>query len=381
MNLTEVSKWFKKSTFYLGGFILFYYILILVIVPSFKATIKMIIPDRNPPNPIYGALPPLEFTSKQIIGTPKYELNTPNGKIPTDVPTRAKVYKMKQMSFSYNAGKTAQDNAAYFNFLDTNLITDLKGKVYKWRSLQTGGTLEIDIDTKRLTMTTPLSGKSSIYQVGYYTDNSALREASQMLDQIGRFDSLYTSGTTIINKGKYVNNKVVKTEDRADAQLFKIDFFRSIDGVKILGPDPTKGLLQTYIGKDVTQQGYNERSNATFPIMDLAYNEIDPNTAASYPLVDLTEAWANVKQGKGVVASVQPKGYNPFVDYEPTSVQDILINKIYIAYYETPTAQKYLQPIYVFEGNYKSSGTQGGDIMIYFPAISGEYVQEVTKQQ
>lgn len=381
MNLTETSKWFKKFTIYLGGFVIFYYALILILIPSFKTTIKILFPDKNPPNPIYGVLPPLEFATKPILGTPSYELNTPTGKVPTDLKNKAKVYKIKQSLFSYNAGKTAQDNAAYFGFQDNNLISDLKGKIYKWRSLATGGTLEIDIDTKKLTMNTVLSGKSSLFQTGYYTDNSALKDATNMLDTIGRFDSLYAEGNNVITKGKYVNNKLVKTDDRADAQLFKIDFYRNIDGIKILGPDPTKGLLQVYVGKDTSADNFEEVTNATFPIMDLAYNEIDPNTAASYPLVSVAEAWNAVKAGNGIVASVLPKGYNPFVEYEPISVQDILINKIYIAYYETPKTQEYLQPIYVFEGNYKTSGTQGGDIVLYFPAISGEYVGEITTEQ
>jgi len=378
MNLTNTAKWFKKFTFYLGGFVIFYYLLILVFIPSIKATIAIIIPDKNPPTIKYGVLPSLEFSTKAINGTPKFELNTANGKLPTELPTRAKVFKVKQMLFSYNAGKSAQDNAAYFGYSDSDLITDLKGKVYKWRSLQSGGTLEIDIDSKKLLMSSPLSGKSSIYKVGFHTDTSALKATTDMLTSIGRFDDLYVSGTNTINKGKYVNNKLIKTEDRADAQLYRIDFFRNIEKFKIVGPDPTKGLLHAYIGNEVNAPNNLKITPSTFPIMELYYNEIDVNSEATYPLLNISAAWNAVKQGKGIIANVTPKGNNPFVENETITVQDILINNISLAYYETPQSQKYLQPIYVFEGNYKTTGTQGGNIVIYFPAIAGEYIQAVS---
>lgn len=384
MNLTKVAQNFKTGVFYLGGFVLFYYILILVLIPTGTAVIRALIPEKNPPTLSYGVLPPLEFTTKAITGTPKYELNTQTGKLPNNLPTKMKVYKFKPLGFSYNAGKSAQDNAAYMGFTDADLITDLKGKTYKWRSLKTGGILEIQIDTKAMVMNTTLLGKSSMYTVGEMTESNALKEVTNLLERTGRIDDLYLAGSSVINKGKYVGNKLVQTEDRNDTQIFRIDFFRNVDGYKVIGPDPKSGLLKVYFGKEVTPEntyGRVEITPGTFPMMNVYYNEIDPVSTATYPVISASQAWEAVKQGKGIVANVTPKGANPFVEYETTTVQNILINDIYFGYYETPQSQKYLQPVYVFEGNYKTQGTQGGDITIYFPAIAGEYVQSVTTPQ
>jgi len=387
MSLTSTSKWFKKFTFYLGGIVIFYYILILVLIPSVKATIAAIIPDKNPPTLAYGILPSLEFTTKNITGNQSYELNTKTGRLPTTLPKRAKVYEIKQMLFSYNAGKSAQNDAAYLGFADGDLITDLKGKTYKWRSLKTGGTLEIEIDSKKLTMNTNLSGKSSTYKTGSLTETTAVENATSMLEATGRIDDLYRTGTNTLYKGKYTGNKLVETQDRRDAQLYRVDFFRTIgdtekEKYKIVGPDPKVGLLQVFLGAEETGERYTSKADispATFPILDLNYNEINTTSTATYPLVDISQAWAAIKKGQGIVASVTPKGANPFTGYDTTEVNNILINDIYIAYYEAATAQKYLQPIYVFEGNYKATGTQGGDITIYFPAVTGEYIQAVGK--
>lgn len=384
MNLTKVSKNFRIWVFYLGGFVIFYYILILLLIPTGKAIITAIIPQKNPPTLAYGILPPLEFTTKAINGTPKYELNTKTGKLPTTIPTKVKVFKFKPMGFSYNAGKTAQENAAYIGFTDTDLITDLKGKTYRWRSLKTGGILEIQIDTKAMVMNTTLLGKTTTYSIGQVTEREAIRQVIDFLERVARIDDMYLAGTNKVYKGKYQGNKLVETQDEKDTQLYRIDFFRNIENYKILGPDAKVGLLKVYFGQEQTQEstyGEIKRTPVTFPIINAYYNEIDPQSTATYPLIPVTQAWESIKQGKGIISNVTPKGANPFVEYETTTVQNILINDIYLAYYETPKEQKYLQPIYVFEGNYKTQGTQGGDITIYFPAVAGQYVQSVTTSQ
>jgi len=58
-------------------------------------------------------------------------------------------------------------------------------------------------------------------------------------------------------------------------------------------------------------------------------------------------------------------------------VSEILVDNIYLAYYENTKDQTYLQPIYVFGAKYKSLGSQGGDMVIYLPAVSGEYVKPI----
>lgn len=384
MNLTETSKWFKKFVFYVGGFVISYYILILVIIPSFQYALFLIIPDSNPPTYAYGQkLPPLEFIKKDIVGSPNYQLNTTTGKLPTNLPTRAKVFQIKSSSFTYASGQSAQTDATLLGFTESDLITDLKGSTYKWRNLQTGGTLSIDINSRKLTMDTILGDKKDFIDVGFYTNETAVETASTLLDSLGRFDTSYEEGSNVIYKGKYLGTKVVQTEDIANAAFYRIDFFRQISDGKsfypIKGPDPKVGLLHLYVSRDINEKGSYQQQYTpiTFPVMNLYYNDINKTSDATYPLADINLVWDAVKSGKGIIANVSPKGQNPFSEYSPVSVDTILVNNIYLAYYEMPENQKYLQPVYVFEGNYKSAGTQGGDITIYFPAIKGENVESI----
>ena len=80
-----------------------------------------------------------------------------------------------------------------------------------------------------------------------------------------------------------------------------------------------------------------------------------------------------VTENKAVVVNVTPRNANPFGTYAPVTVEKILIDNIYLAYYETSKFQTYLQPIYVFSGKYTTRGTEGGSITLYFPAVTGEW--------
>ncbi len=388
MKLTEVAKAFKAGLVFLVGFMGVYYISILIVFPVAGTLIKAIIPDRNPPQTIFGLLSPLEFVEKAIDGTPIYELNTKSGRLPSTMPDKMYVFKYKSVPFSYVAGKTAIQDASVLGYTDPDLITDLKSDVYKWRNLQTGTILEIKINGKELTSTTQLTGKDYLYPKGTVTIQKSAETSKSMLKMIGRFDDpLYTTGTQTVKMGKYFGAKVIETNNPEEAQVAKVDFFRKIKTpkeieYKILGPDPKKGLLSVQTAAlPENYNSYNKTfTSVNFPNMEVYYWEIDTNTQAVYPIIGVNQAWTLIKQGKGVITNVTAKEGNPFEPYTKTRIENIIINDVYLAYYDTPAAQTYLQPIYVFEGNYKTSGTNGGSISIYFPAVAGQHIQGNTTE-
>ena len=183
-------------------------------------------------------------------------------------------------------------------------------------------------------------------------------------------DKRYVTGEKTVHLGKFLGNTLLETNTERDAQIAKVDFFRNLGEHKVLGPDPQVGLLQAWVGNPARiSNPYN------YPYVKAYYHEVDTTSNATHPVLDVHTAWKAVKGGQGVIANVSAKEANPFEEYKPARVDSIRIDNIYLAYYETPTAQKYLQPIYVFEGNFSSRGTQGGQITIYLPAVSGDYVE------
>jgi len=374
MNLTYTSKWFKKFSVFLIFFVLFYYLIIYVIVPFSKDIISKILPEKNPPTIAYGILPRLEFTSLPILGEPRYELNTKDGGLPLKLPKKLNVFEIFPKNFTFDAGLNAQQDALLMGFNDNDLTTDLKGRTYRWKNLITGVNIEIDLDTQKFLVYSNVQNKSNIYQMGFYSPNRAISQAKNILRSIRRIDSLYEEGNSTAIPGRYLNQKLILTEDSDQAYLYRVDLFRSIDNYPIFGPDAKKGLLHLYIGKDKNQGSSRSNSTLNIPIAEIYFNEINLSSQATYPLIPIQQVWNQIKNNRGIISSVTPTGYNPFAEYEPVEIEDVLINEIYLGYFENYSDQTYLQPIYIFEGNYRTSGTQGGDIVIYYPAIDGKYI-------
>ncbi len=373
MTLTEASATTKKAVVIFGIVAVVYYIFLLLFFPGAKALFKAIFPEKDPPNPVFGMLPPLEFTEKSTKGdfNPSFKLDTNNGKLPVDLPEKMTVYEVKKTVPSFEKGKDAISTAAALGYTDDDLVTSLKEPVYKWRKLLSNGILEIDTDNRHISMSTVLRGKSEYFPRGELTKQSAINYARDIFKTIGRFeDPLYKDGTQTAVLGQFTGAQPVETQTEADAQIAKVDFYRSINEFPILGPDPKVGMLYTVLRKPQKETIYYN-----FPVMESWYWEISPQSDASYQIINVADAWNFVKQNKGVVVSIVPENSSPFESYTPVLVEEVFINNIYLAYYDNYYYQPYLQPIYVFEGTYTTIGTQGGTITFYYPAISPEYIK------
>ncbi|EKD99767.1 MAG: hypothetical protein ACD_22C00180G0005 [uncultured bacterium] len=374
MKLSTVAPIVRKSIVGVLLFVVGYYIFTLAVLPFAKVYWYKVFPSKYAPTVLYGKLDPLEFVEKQIvITTPTYVLNTKTGKLPT-LPTVLPVYRFMPVTFSYADTTNAQRNAAVLGFTDNDLISDLKVSIYKWRSPVSGGVLEIPIHTRELVLTTPLVGKHSLFQAGTLSQSTAAAYAKSLFTQLGRFDDpLYKAGSSIVSLGSFVGQRIVGTENVKDAQLARVDLFRFINKIPIYGPDPKKGLLHVWLRTPLPEYAvYN------YPVVEAYYWPVEQQSNATYPLIPLSGVWKEIAKGNGIVANVTPKSANPFEDYQAAKVDKILINNIYIAYYDTPKQQKYMQPIYVFEGNYTSNDGGSGSITFYYPAISGQWTNSVT---
>ena len=324
MNLTKASQYIKLGLKIASVVIVFYYIFIFFLFPRVRNTIRKILPDRDPANALYGTLPALSFEQKKIEGEPKYELNTKGGYLDFEFPRKLPVYKFIPPQFSYLAGKNAQNHAFYLGFSDRELISDLKGNVYKWREIVTGGTLTIQINTLELLYQTDLENVTSkIYQANVNKE-TAIREAEKIFINIQRYNTgLYANGKKTAVLGTAIGNKIVELKSNVDGNAAKVSLFKKIGDYDVLT--------------------------------------------------------ANYEDGNGVIASVLPKDGNIFEPYKPVRVEKIIINNVYLAYYEATVQQTYMQPIFVFEGNYTTRGTDGGSVVIYYPAVSGDFIKQPEK--
>ena len=220
MTLTEVSKIFRKGVVIFGVVAVMYYVFILLLKPTAKNLYLAIFPPKDPPTPIYGMLPPLEFVEKKTKNTtpPTFNLDTKDGRLPRDIPKKLTVYKYLKPRASFEKGKDAIQTAAALGYTDEDLTSNLKETVYKWQKLASNGVLEINTDTREIKLVTPLDGKSEKFVRGSISETTAKEYATDILTNIGRLQGpLYQSGSQTVTLGYYVGKSVRKTDNPTDA--------------------------------------------------------------------------------------------------------------------------------------------------------------------
>lgn len=374
MSLTKTARNFRVIVKLVAAVMFLYYVAILAVIPATRDFFLNLLVDRNPPIPRYGLLDPLVFNPADTKGKPPtIVLDTTNGRLPAGMPRKMTVYTFKGSQYSYLAGKDAQDDATTLGFSEAELVSNLKGRTYQWRSLVSGGVLIIDTETRSILLGTDLYGKSSEYVPGSIDVPSAKTYAVDLLTNLNRYNStLYKPENFKVSLGQFSLSTITQTKVASDAQVARVDIFGQIDKTPILGPDATKGIAWLIL-RNPTRQ----KSPYNYPFIEGYFWDLTSDKDASYPIISVQEAWSQVLAGKGIISSVTPKNYNPFVQKQPVAMERVLINKIYLAYYETPAFQRFLQPIYVFEGNYINTGTEGGYIVYYYPAVTAQYTSKV----
>lgn len=378
MSLTTTAKTTKITFLSVIVFIIVYIFGKYIFVPMIKDTYLKAFPPKNPPNPIYGLLDPMEFEPQKILNTsaPTYTLFTKNGRLPTTLPNRATVYKYAAPTFSYEAGKKASADAAKLGFLDASLSTNLKGNEYRWIDAGTSANLFIDISTKELEMKMPAYSLLGAYIPGSINKVTGPSIAKTILQEIQRFgDPLYANGTQTTELGIIRNNKINYTAFQGEAEVARIDFFRDIDNFPIVGPVYKQGLIRMIVGTPDKDQIIKKS-----PYIYYNVREIKKESQATYPLLSINTAWEEVAKGNGVISHIRPNDQSVFDEYKPIRITEVLVTDIFLAYYDDTKAQPYLQPIYVFEGSYTGPDDTKGTIAIYYPAVSGEYVKKDTTE-
>lgn len=380
MSLTTTAKNVKKGFWIFIGICILYLLSRFILVPAGRDFFKALFPPRNPPTVKFGVLRPIQFENQRTLNTtdPKYTLLTSNGKLPKDIPDRMTVYKYGRRPFSYEAGKDASTHAAALGFTEDMLTTSLKGNEYEWVEPTTGANLTINISSQELNLQTPKSSLQGQYKERSLDNSKAISLAKSTLRKISRFsDPLYIKGEQKVVFGKIEYDGIKPTSYNLEADIARVDFFRSIDEYPVVGPVFHEGVINVWVGQPNTQG--NLEKTLVNPLIKYKNREIITTSDATYPIIPVDTAWDQIAKGKGVISSVSPNTQSPFERYTPVLIREILITDIYLAYFDDGGDQTYLQPIYVFEGNYLGSGNQKGSIALYYPAISGEYVRRASE--
>ncbi|MGI8420365.1 MAG: hypothetical protein ACR2LN_07045 [Candidatus Levyibacteriota bacterium] len=371
-NTTEFSKKFGVGTAIGIGVIIG-----LVIVFNIGVLIKNILlpPKIDPANVLLGRLPQIQFPQSTVNGNFAYSLNTVDGNLPSNFPDRLIVYPMLVPQPNLLNLKTVQGKVQTLGFVDQtgNALPQIPrgGSYYEWdepsgiqrKIVYDTVSLNFNMTSNYLASLDVLAGKNISDQTSAF---STVQNFLTSIDSLPTdLDSNLTTAPDPANDYTVApqlysidssTGKLVKTTNLQDTRVIRVDLYQQpiqysltagIDGqlthfqnfdmsLPIMYPNTPASTMEFDVASGANQAQVM-KANYYHEAVDLSSNST-PDKLATYPIKSAAQAFEELKSGKGYVAS-----------YNGTDNQ-ILINKVYLAYFNSDKTQQYLMPVVVFEG-------------------------------
>lgn len=300
-----------------------------------------------PPTVAFGRLPKLPFPEKEISGTPSYILETPEGGIPV-LPTQTKVYFMPKPVQTQLNLELAKDKATNLGFNPDG--QQISQTLYRFAHQRVPSTLAMNIINGIFSISydlsidsSPLESKPPAPEIAASQIRSYLSSANLLPEDL--------SGPTVHQFLKIEEGSFADALSLSEADLVKVYLYRkSYNDLSSLTPNPNQANTWFMVS------GSRERDKQMIA-SEFHYFPIDEDKSATYPIKLAEAAWEELKAGNAFIAS---QG----VDNE----SNIVIRRVYLAYYDAGVSIEFYQPIVVFEGDRGFSA--------YVPAVTSDYYGE-----
>ncbi|MBI4036353.1 hypothetical protein HY386_00550 [Candidatus Daviesbacteria bacterium] len=283
-------------------------------------------PKLEQPDTKFGTLPQPSFPPVNVTSSNfSYSLDTTTGGLPT-FPKLTKVYFMPKPTATLLSGDKANNQAAKFNFTNPpEILTEVK-----YRYQDGSRILDIDLDTGNFIYLAEASSSAEPAE-----DDKTLGENFKefLLSKGLLKDELRPSQAKVINLSLDNNLKTLSL------------WPENINKLPIVTPKFNDALVVGTVLKSA-------RLLENYQSLEYTFWPVDIKTFATYPLKEATQAFEDLKLGKGVVI-IQPP------------LPQVSITAVYLAYFEQESYTPYLQPVFVFEGP---------RFVAYVGAIKEEYI-------
>ncbi len=385
-SLSETQISFRRAIAVLMCIIVIFYIGRFALnqgVSLYRHFFPVKVPD---PEAKYGALPQLKMSSIKVGGNPQYILDTRDGRLP-DFKDRIKVYVIPKTTSTLLSEQTVKNLAADFGF--DNNFQKRSASEFVWIDGINNRTYNADAVSGSFQLSTPIdklnsvvNGTVAITATDATNEVSGFLRSKELLSSTDLPNISFTTTPAIVSLGKIRESKL----DTQRAKLMRVDVFKKLItqpadekaktpevSYKILGPNPRSSLMNFYVT--------NAKDPFKFPIVNFVQWKNDYSDSSEYYISSISSVWNTVSQGKGVVSYLKVESGDAFDPFPANlEVDRIEIKDISMAYFEPREFNPYLQPIYVFEGKFFTKPVSGqlaqqGDIIIYYPAVRGDYVK------
>lgn len=329
------------------------YLSILVVIVRFSiiagiAIYKKYFPEPPPaPTVSFGKLPKLPFPYKEYpFSEASYKLETPSGELPVFI-EQLPVYYMPQFSTNIKALEDAKVKARELSFsvLGENIIKNIPN-VYIFKKSGTPSLLTMNIISGIFSISYDLSANPSVLTRRPQDVESVRNTYIGMLRRIGApVEQL--EGDPINQLLKVEAGKFTEAIALSDANFVKVNLFR------------TKVLYREMEFSNVTPN-YPESnvwmmSNGEIIVgAEYHFFPIDEKKTGTYPIKTAQKAWEELNSQKAFIVS-----------FGSNTKNEIVIRRVYLAYYDPGQYTQYYQPVVVFEGD--------NGFYAYVPAVTDEY--------
>jgi len=328
------------------------YILLRIFWGVFVSVYLAVFPPKAPPpNHAFGTLPPLRFpvSAASPSGQLVYQLQTIEGSVP-ETSSSAHVYFMPKTGSNLLALSTAQNFAKRLNFSTTPVSDPTTDNVYRFDDTQLPlRHMWYDVISTNFIIRYDFQQDAGLFLNNTVpTAEEARSEARNLLQTYGLYPEDFEGGDVTVTFYRVNENSLVPVASQSQADAVRIDFYR---------PNIADTPIVTGVAGGPISVVLSGSKNSKKRVLQFIYTywPIDYENTATYQLKTGTQAWQELQAGAG------------FVLKYPENSSTITVRNVYLAYYDPPDPQTYLQPVFVFEGD--------GGFSAYVPAITPEYVE------
>ncbi len=303
-------------------------------------------PAPPPPTVKFGKLTKISFPNNNITAKLSYVLETPEGGLPTDIPTQAKVYFMPKPASNLLALDAAKEKAKALGF--TGELVQQSDTLYKFPNTNYPSNLEINIVSGTFSISYDLSADRSPISTRPPGAEVAASEFRSMLSSANILPA-DMDGPTIHQFYKLSSGKLESALSLSESDVIKVNLFRKVyDKLSAVTASPTESNIWAIISGS-TAQG-QEIIAAKYH-----YYPVDETQFSTYPIITPSEAFSQLQTGQAYIADL---GLNKDGD-------SLKIRRVYLAYFDPDSEADFYQPVYVFEGD--------KGFIAYYPAVDPTY--------
>lgn len=344
-----------------------------------------------------------------------YEIETETGRVDS-LPRVINMYKYNNPGQSLNSQNEAKIIAESFGF-DPELIQRRGLAEYIWESEQRNQRLVVQARNLNFALSTDFTQPTALpTDTTLPSDDEAASQAKRVLNQSGVLPEDYSNekpGITYISIQPDGTFSLAPSKSEAD--LLRVDFYRSKPMITIrsdiTGAEQMKETLEERLFDSTTEsifinsekvEVYNfstaiinldtQKSNIAVyigPIHDegsdtalrslygIEYSNwvVEQFPCGTYELISPSIAIDTVQEGRGSLVYLNDRNGDTVIPYQPKQVSKFTIFNVTLGYYDGPTEQEFLQPVYIVSGEATFPDSSIGQFHYYVPAINYDGVQ------